>query len=542
MLHAAANIGLDCAEGKGAVPIATASGNAVVSAHPQFPPPYIAEEAQADLSDVGPLIREVENILEQTDTDQAALTGRYIEAGQRLWEINRAHREAKRRAAAKKRSQRDKRQGQTIKADRQETFNKLLARSFPHRCRSTLREYMTLAREFDAANRKRKVQLTGLFPLGWGAVLGEIRRLKRSKRSRHKGGQPVIGDTKGNDLQIVLGDCMVKLGELPGESVDCVITSVPYFQRHVFPGAKTVFGGDPHCAHDWEMQPSITKRSMNDRHTVEGGTCRKCEAELVMLGWEETVADYVRHLVEVFREIRRVLKPTGVLWLNVDDLFSDKELQLVPQRLAIALDGDGWIVREDLIWHVTNRAPESTSDRFYRNHEYLFMLVKQQNYDFDAEDVREPAASNAKIGTKQRFTRPFAHQGNAGTRHRPSSGIVVDGLRNPRSVWSIPNEPFGPHHSCAFPKSLVERMVLSSCPEGGVCLDPFAGTGTVGLVALAHGRKAILIEANPEYCGIAKHRIETELEPYKAELAERRRREREAALLTPRSEIDVSGV
>jgi len=154
------------------------------------------------------------------------------------------------------------------------------------------------------------------------------------------------------------------------------------------------------------------------------------------------------------------------------------------------------------------------------------MFVKQKDHHFDAAATRERAISAVKPGKEVRFKRQVDFQGTAGTWDRTLPGLVPDGMRNPRTVWSIPNEPFRGGHHCAFPKALVERMMLSSCPGGGVCLDPFAGTGTVGLVALAHGRKAVLIETSTEYCGIAKHRIETELGPYQAELEKRRKQER----------------
>jgi DNA modification methylase len=440
--------------------------------------------------DIGSLIRDVETILQGADEDQAALTKRYIEAGRRLWALKEAHREEKRQAAAIKQAP--------------ETFDEFLGRSFPRRKRSTLREYMTLAKAFDAADQATKVQLAGHFKHGWGPVLGEIRRRKRLKKSQDKNGQPAEGDAKGDALSILLGDCMVRLRELPDNSVDCVITSVPYFQRLVFPGATTVFGGDQHCVHDWEKRQfvrpvwllalgftsRVTRNFNNTWDTIESGTCRKCGAQLVMLGWEDTVAEYVRHLVEVFKEVRLVLKPTGVAWLNIADKFLDKELLLVPHQLAIALKDHGWICRGDPIWHVTNRAPESTRDRFYCNHEHLFMFAKQKDHYFDAAATRERAISAAKPGTEVRFKRQVDFREHAGTWRSP--GIVPDGMRNPRTVWSIPNEPFRGGHHCAFPKRLVERMMLSSCPEGGVCLDPFAGTGTIGLVALAHAGRQFL--------------------------------------------------
>jgi len=374
-------------------PTESASENALLPAQPELTKQPEAGSNSTGLDivadarlDIGSLIRNVESILQGADEDQAALTQQYIEAGRRLWEIYRAHREGKRRLRATSRASRDKRRGRSIKPAPGETFNKLLARSFPRRQRSTLREYMTLAKEFDAADATTKVQLTGLFQHGWGAVLNEIRRRKRSRI-----GQPATGDVEGDDLRILLGDCMVRLRELTDESVDCVVTSVPYFRFLIFPGATTVFGGDRHCVHDWETRQFVCRHFRNSYNTVESGTCRKCGAQLVMLGWEDTVEEYVQHLVEVFNEVKRVLKPTGVFWLNIADRFSDKELLLVPHRLSIALADNGWMCRQEVIWAITNRAPERTTDRFYRNHEHVFMFVKQKDYYFNAAGIRERA-------------------------------------------------------------------------------------------------------------------------------------------------------
>jgi DNA modification methylase len=515
MMHENARIAHGRGEGKSANPVAAASGKAILSAQAELRTklrfkgkskkrgPHIV----AASLDVRSLVRDVQDILQRADEDQADLTERYIDAGRRLLEIRHATKHGE--------------------------FEDLLAREFPHRSRSTLREYMTLAKAIDAADPAIQVQLAGLFPHGWGAVLGEIRRRMRVERGQHRNGQPANGDAKGNDLSILRGDCMARLRELPDESVDCIITSVPYFRCLVFLGATTVFGGDRHCVHDWEKRQFIRRHFNNASNIVESGTCRKCGARLVMLGWENTDAEYVQDVVDVFKQVKRVLKPTGVVWLNIADTYLDKELLLVPHRLGIALKDDGWICRQELIWHVTNRAPESTKDRFYRNHEHFFMFAKQKDHSFNAEGIREQAASVVKPGKRVRFKRQVDFRGIAGTWRSP--GIVADGMRNRRTVWSIPNEPFRGGHPAAFPKALVEPMVLSSCPEGGVCLDPFAGTGTVGLVALAHGRKAILIEASAEYCGIAaKHRIETEIRPYKAELEKRRQQKRSNVPHAPR--------
>lgn len=422
------------------------------------------------LPDVDDLVCHVKEILDTADADQARLTRRYIEAGRGLWKIREECRQ------------------------RKENFATKLARSFPGRKRSTLREYMTLAKYFDKADQQTKVQMTGLFKHGWGAVLGEFRKLRREEKFLKKKLQSAKSDAPVKNLTILNGDCMVKLPEIPAESVDCVITSIPYYQRFVFPGATTVFGEDCNCDHDWEIRRT-TRRTFPPRtvwknrphnstpQVVDSGTCRKCGAERGMLGCEETESKYVEHVVQICNQVKRVLKPHGAFFLNIGDKFGpDGGLRLIPHKLAIAITNTGWICRSEHIWHVQGRAPDGAIDRPTRTHESVFMLVKQKDYSYDAAAMKE--------------------RGLTGT------------------VWSFPNERVD-GHPCPFPKALVEPMILSTCPEGGVCLDPMAGSGTTGLVALAHGRAAILIEANSDYCELARRRIETELGPYKAEIGKR---------------------
>jgi site-specific DNA-methyltransferase (cytosine-N4-specific) len=418
--------------------------------------------------DLDPLVRRVREILDTADANQVRLTDLYIEAGRGLWKFRKNCKQRKLK------------------------FKDKLAESFPSRERSTLREYMTLAKYFDAASPETKVQLTGLFKHGWGAVLSELRSLRREEKARKNNRQSASAAPVEN-LTILNGDSMVRLAELPAESVDCVITSFPYYRRFVFPGATTVFGGKHDCDHDWEISQIIhtpvrprtawkNRPCAKDGQVIETGFCKKCNAERVMLGWEKDQSQYVEHVVQICNRIKRVLKPNGVFWLNIGDSYVDKALCLIPQKVAIAISESGWICRQDLIWRVPGRAPDGVRDRLCCTHEYVFMFVKQKSYYFDQSAMRE----------------------------RDISG----------TVWSIPNER-AEGHNCPFPRALVEPMLLSSCPEGGVCLDPMAGTGTTGLVALAHRRKAILIEANPDYCGNAKRRIETELASYKAKIDRR---------------------
>jgi len=391
-------------------------------------------------------------------------------------------------------------------------FRTFLQTTFPNKSWSTLHEYMALAREFDAADEVTKVQLTGLFPKGWTAVLGELRRRKKEACAKKHNGQATKGDIDAEKNRILQGDCMARLRELPDDSVDTIITSPPYYRGFIFPESLTEIGGDPSCCHDWDMRQRTHQHYEHPERSIETGTCRVCGARRVMLGWEETVQEYIEDVRLVFKEMSRVLKPSGVLWVNIGHTYDNKKMLLIPERLVIALEGNGWIIRQQVIWHITNRAPEAVHDRCTRSHEPVYMLTKNEHYFYDAGAIREPAVSpNSKKRTHYHgFNRGITPQ------------VDGDGMRNKRSVWPIPHERFGGDHYCVFPKELIEPMVLSSCPEGGTCLDPFGGTGTVGLVALAHNRKAILIEASARYCGMARQRIETELEPYKASLNARR--------------------
>ena len=273
-------------------------------------------------ADLDTQIHELQQLLQTIDNDQERLTWCYVDAGKRLWQISRECKAQKKK------------------------FKEVLVQEFPNQKRSTLREYMTLAKYFDAAKAETKVQLTGLFKHGWGAVLGELRRLRRIDKTHKKN---VETDADVANLTILQGDCMVRLPELPAESVDCVITSVPFYRRFVFPGVTTVIGGNRSCEHDWEIRQT-TRRAVrprsgwknrpkegNAKDVIESGTCRKCRAEKIMLGWEDDVSQYVDHIVQVADEVKRVLKPGGVFWLEIDDTYLNKELVLIPHRIVVAV-------------------------------------------------------------------------------------------------------------------------------------------------------------------------------------------------------------
>lgn len=307
---------------------------------------------------------------------------------------------------------------------------------------------------------------------------------------------------------LLVGDCRESLRSLPDQSVHCVVTSPPYF-------------------------------GLRD-YGVEG-----------QLGLEPTPAEFVTAMVEVFREVRRVLRDDGTLWLNLGDSYASsggaalgghdggilaarpgvtgtrarkrvdatsvvkpKELFGIPWRVAFALQDDGWYLRQDIIWHKPNPMPESVRDRCTKAHEYIFMLTKSPRYFFDSEAMKEPAVGTSSGASnsfrRQGSKRSVVHPGqNMGT-HRPDRpDVAYDGdTRNRRSVWSVATKPFKEAHFATYPPDLIEPCILAGCPVGGTVLDPFFGAGTTGLVAQRHGRNWIGCELNPAYAEIAERRID----------------------------------
>ncbi len=256
------------------------------------------------------------------------------------------------------------------------------------------------------------------------------------------------------------------------------------------------------------------------------------------IGMEATPEDYITRLVDVFREVRRALRPDGTLWVNIGDSYATrsgqqpptntrnkcghtskqtptgykyKDLIGVPWMLAFALRADGWYLRQDIIWHKTNAMPESVRDRCTKAHEYVFLLSKSERYYFDAAAIREPCGKKGNAKTFRgggAYTSGKAFQ-NSVCAGRESHGNEENttGLRNRRSVWSIATSQMKIAHCATFPERLVEPCILAGCPEGGTVLDPFAGSGTTGAVAARLRRDFIGVDINPEYCKMAKDRI-----------------------------------
>ena len=261
------------------------------------------------------------------------------------------------------------------------------------------------------------------------------------------------------------------------------------------------------------------------------------------IGQEQTPAEYVAAMVAVMREVRRVLADDGTLWLNVGDSYSSgsggdknvgtvtqgagyvqkaakraqfgakpKDLLGIPWRLAFALQDDGWYLRSDIVWAKPNPMPESVTDRPTRAHEYVFLLTKRPRYFYDADAIREESAVPASkfvAATGANTAKLHATDANDFRTHARGGGgqLGSPGTRNARDVWTITPEPFAGAHFATMPPELARRCILAGSRKGDVVLDPFGGAATTALVALQHGRRALLCELNPEYVEIQRRRL-----------------------------------
>ena len=247
------------------------------------------------------------------------------------------------------------------------------------------------------------------------------------------------------------------------------------------------------------------------------------------IGLEETPEQYVDQMVQVFREVWRVLKDDGTLWLNIGDSYAGnmsrasnngragfgseregvfsrmpvglkpKDLIGIPWRLAFALQSDGWYLRQDIIWHKPNPMPESVTDRCTKSHEYIFLLSKSRQYFYDHEAIKEPAI----YAGDDRGARTDSRRN---TKMNSMSGVTGE-TKNKRDVWTVATKPYKGAHFAVMPEALVEPCILAGSAAGDTVLDPFTGSGTVGMVALRHNRNFVGTELNPEYAELAVNRI-----------------------------------
>ena len=297
-------------------------------------------------------------------------------------------------------------------------------------------------------------------------------------------------------VELHQGDCLDVMRGMEAGSVQCCVTSPPYFGLRDY-------------GHDGQI------------------------------GLESTPDDYVARLVDVFREVRRVLRDDGTLWLNLGDSYASnpasggkksprmsgehkrtprakyqrppglkpKDLIGIPWRVAFALQADGWYLRQDIIWHKPNPVPESVRDRCTKAHEYLFLLTKSARYFWDAEAMKEPAkrAGDKPGGTGHYIQHSAGGHNKDGLRACGERPVAEN--RNRRSVWTVTTKPYSGAHFATFPPDLIEPCILAGSKPGDVVLDPFGGSGTTAGVALKHGRQAVLCELNPEYAALIPDRV-----------------------------------
>lgn len=237
------------------------------------------------------------------------------------------------------------------------------------------------------------------------------------------------------------------------------------------------------------------------------------------IGVEKTPDEYIANLLKIFREVRRVLRQDGTLWLNLGDKYQDGAMLGMPWRVALALVNDGWILRSDVIWHKPNAMPSSVKTRPTTDHEYLFMFSKSKSYYYDADSIREPHVTFSEqskmrggrnhLGKRGGTPEEGKNGGNSNLHNGRWDQAFHPLGRNKRTVWSVSLGKSREAHFAVFPEKLIEPCVMSSSPKEGLVLDPFFGSGTTGLVALNNGRRFIGIELNPDYCNMAQRRLVT---------------------------------
>lgn len=379
---------------------------------------------------------------------------------------------------------------------------------------------------------------------------------------------------------IICGDCFQVMKDIEDKSVNCIITSPPYWGLRDYKTDGIIWDCDPECGHNWQqnisqhdnLRPSKvsenTQVGSNKELSFRTGKdtnnmfCSKCGAWKGSLGLESDFASYIRHLIQIFDECKRILRDDGTLWVNIGDTYSGsgngswnapieqrgkhgskhygkqarllsegeeylapprkqngvpaKSLCDIPFRFSIAMIDNGWIKRNTIIWHKPNCMPASAKDRFTIDFEYVFFFTKSKKYYFEQQFEPQGKNTHSKgimpIDTeafKNKSIRADGSQSHKDWNKYTLQTYLPQG-RNKRCVWSIPTKPFSEAHFATFPETLIEPMIKAGCPEGGLVMDPFMGAGTVAVVAKKLGRHWLGSELNPEYVDMANKRIDAE--------------------------------
>ncbi len=383
-------------------------------------------------------------------------------------------------------------------------------------------------------------------------------------------------------INFLQGHVLEQLKTIGDGTVQTIVTSPPYWGLRAYGTEPQIWrNGHELCAeHEWQSFTQIKKRpdlppepnsnpnifcsagtrlrrikainlddygrGKREDIVMKSDTCAVCGAWRGELGQEPTPAEYVRHLVEIFRYARRTLRDDGTLWLNLGDSYAGgnapgnkvignpefnknrpsraatltggkktpaglnaKNLIGIPWRVAFALQDDGWILRNDIIWAKPNPMPESVTDRCTRSHEYVFLFSKSPRYYFDAEAIKEESVTKSMPGSNYTDTRMTHGTGGGNSGFKKAFEKMKTGElngRNKRDVWTVSTLPYKGAHFATMPPKLVEPMILAGCPAGGTVLDPFGGSGTVSQVAERLGRSSIYIDLNPAYLELAQER------------------------------------
>ncbi|HYN83242.1 MAG TPA: site-specific DNA-methyltransferase [Gemmatimonadaceae bacterium] len=277
---------------------------------------------------------------------------------------------------------------------------------------------------------------------------------------------------------VVRGDAREVLKSFPDNSVDCVVTSPPYYLQRDYGGPSQI-------------------------------------------GCESSPEEYVGALVSVFEECRRILKTNGTFWLNLGDKYFDGQLLGMPWRVALALQSSGWLLRSDIIWHKANAMPSSVRTRPTTDHEYVFFFSRAKDYFYDADAVREPhitfspetkmRGGRGHFGKRGGTPEAGKNGGNSNLHNARWDQAFHPNGRNRRTVWRIPLSKFPDAHFAVFPEDLVEVCLKAGCPKNGIVLDPFLGSGTTAVVAQRLSRNYVGIDSNEDYCRMSEQRLASQL-------------------------------
>ena len=373
---------------------------------------------------------------------------------------------------------------------------------------------------------------------------------------------------------LVHGNALERLKAMPDSSIDCIVTSPPYYGLRLYSGADAVWDGDAGCQHEWQIKnvgllhenrnnASGTQEEVHEAtsttfirkfDSIEAGTCTRCGAWKGQLGLETDYRQYIAHLCKITAELKRVLKPAGTLWLNIGDSYSGKpvgsfngggaefegrdmegigtsgaidktlggipakSLMQIPERLAIRMsDEQGWILRNVVIWRKLNHMPSSAKDRLANSYEFIYLFAKSARYYFDLDNVRVPlAASTLKEIAEGYRGKSLKDYGSAKAQDASETKKrIIASYRsrnsptgaNPGDILETSLQPHPFAHFAVFPSAIPEFCIRAGCPQNGVVLDPFAGSGTTGVVAWRMGLSSVMIEVSEEYCDLIRKRM-----------------------------------